>query len=265
MAAVDDQIDQTHAELTGWTDPAARLRQAIEKDQFALYCQPILALAGEERYPMAEVLVRLREEEQALLPPGEFLPVFEHYRMMPQLDRWVVRNTVKRLAAGSRVKRFTVNLSGQTLEDGEFPRFIAAQLSSHRVAAGALLFEIDESDTLLRLDAAVRFAGAYRALGGKLLVDGFGRRSVSFRAIKALQAHFVKVDGSIVRKLLSSELARTKMNAILRIGQALGYAVVAEFVEEQDILARLKALDVGFAQGFGVFQPQPIEKVAEKN
>ena len=66
------------SKLTGWTDPAARLRHALEKDEFELYCQPIVSLAGGERYPMGEVLVRMREEEKALLPPGEFLPVFEH-------------------------------------------------------------------------------------------------------------------------------------------------------------------------------------------
>ena len=259
---MDDDIDKTHAELAGFAKPGGRLRQAIDKDEFALFCQPILALSGEERYPMAEVLVRMREEEQALLPPGEFLPVFEHYRMMPQLDRWVVRNTVRRLAAGSRIKRFTVNVHGQTLEDEEFPRFVAAQLSFHRVPAESLFFEIDESDTLARLPAASGFAAAYHAQGGRVLIDGFGRRSVSFAAIKEIRADFVKIDGSIVRKLLTSEVARTKLGAILRVGQALGYAAVAEFVEEQDILLRLKALDVPFAQGFGVYQPHPIEALA---
>src|SRR5258708_17540456 len=115
---------------------------------------------------MAEVLVRLCEEERELLPPGEFLPVFEHYRMMAQLDRWVVRHTIKRLAGGSRVARFTVNLSGQALEDEEFPRFVAAQLTSHQVAAGKLLFEIHESDALLRLGARKRFSNSYRPRSG---------------------------------------------------------------------------------------------------
>jgi EAL domain-containing protein (putative c-di-GMP-specific phosphodiesterase class I) len=257
-----DDIERTHVELAGFARPGERLRQAIDRDEFSLYCQPILSLFGAERYPMAEVLVRMREEEKALLPPGEFLPVFEHYRMMPQLDRWVVRHTARRLAAGSKIKRFTVNLHGQTLEDEEFPRFVAAQLASNRLAADALLFEIDESDTLLRLNAAAGFAAAYRAQGGRVLVDGFGRRSVSFAAIKEIRADFVKVDGSIVRKLLASEMARTKMNAILRVGKSLNYAVVAEFVEEQDILLRLKALDVPYAQGFGVFQPHPIDALA---
>src|SRR2546425_5949842 len=261
---VDDKklLEQMGAELAGWANPAERLHQALDKDEFTLFCQPIVALTGAERYPRAEILVRLREEDRAVLPPGEFLPVFEHYRLMPQLDRWVVRTTVKRLARGSRIPRFTVNLSGQTLEDADFPRFVAGQLASNHVLAGALLFEIDESDTLARLDAAVRFANAYRALGGKLMIDGFGRRSVSFNAIEALGAEYVKVDGAITRKLLTSEVAKAKMNALLRVAEALGFAMVAEFVEDQAVLLRLKALGVGYAQGFGIYQPHPVDSFA---
>jgi len=175
---------------------------------------------------MAEVLVRLREEERALLPPGEFLPVFEHYRMMAQLDRWVVRHTIKRLVNGSRIPRFTVNLSGQALEDDDFPRFVAAQLSSQNVPAEKLLFEIDESDALLRLGACKRFSEAYRAVGGALLIDGFGHQAVSFVPVKELGVKFVKVDGSICRKILTSDTARNKLQAILRVGQTLGFGLV---------------------------------------
>src|SRR5881394_988976 len=123
----DPFLDRMDSELAGWSDPVRRLRDAIENDEFELYCQPILQFVGDERYPMAEVLVRLREEERALLPPGEFLPVFEHYRMMPQLDRWVVRQVVRHLAKGSKPARFTINIAAQTIEDAEFPRFFAAE------------------------------------------------------------------------------------------------------------------------------------------
>ena len=258
----DPQLQRMDSELSGWSDPVRRLRDAIENDEFELYCQPILQFDGAERYPMAEVLVRLREEERALLPPGEFLPVFEHYRMMAQLDRWVVRHTIKRLAGGSRIPRFTVNLSGQALDDQEFPRFVAAQLSSQQVAADKLLFEIDESDALMRLGACKRFGDAYRALGGELLIDGFGNRAVSFLPVRELAPKFVKADGSVCRKVLSSDTARHKLSAMIRAGQTLGYGVVAECVEDQDVLVRLKAMGVAYAQGFGVYQPHPIDSLA---
>jgi EAL domain-containing protein (putative c-di-GMP-specific phosphodiesterase class I) len=249
--------------LSGFSDPAARLRQALEADEFALYCQPILALKGEQGHPMAEVLVRLREEEAALLPPGDFFPMFEHYGMMPELDRWVVRNVVKRLAAGSKIPRFTLNISAQTLQETTFPIFVGTELAKKGLAADAVLFEIDESDTLDRLPAASRFAAAVKGNGGGVLIDGFGRRSVSFAALEALDPDYVKVDGGIVRKLLKSSIAATKMNAILKVAEATGMGIVAECVEEADILARLKALGVGFAQGFGIHQPQPIDSFAK--
>ena len=132
------------------------------------------------------------------------------------------------------------------------------------MAADRLLFEIDESDALLRLGAASKFAAACRTVGSGLLVDGFGRRSVSFMPIKELGVQYVKVDGSITRRLLTSDVARTKMNAILRVSEALKFAIVAECVEDQDVLMRLKGLGCGYAQGFGIYQPHPIDALARK-
>jgi len=251
-----------HQHLTRWADPVARLQRAFESDEFTLFAQPILAFAGPERYPMAEALVRLREEQKTLLPPNEFLPALEHFGMLPQLDRWVVSNALRVLAGGGRIKALTVNVSGQTLDDADFPAFVKEHLSACRLSSESLLFEIDESDTLKRLDAAVRFADAYHQLGGRVIVDAFGRRSVSFAAIRALRADFVKVDGSIVRKLLSSALAGAKMQAIVRMSATIGYAVVADFVEGEDILARARDLGAGFAQGLGVRVPLPIATLA---
>ena len=180
------------SELVGWSNPAERLKSALENNEFELYCQPILQLAGNERYPLAEVLVRLREEERALLPPGEFLPAFEHYRMMPHLDRWVVRHTVKRLAQGSRIPRFTVNTSVQTMEDKEFPRFVAGQLAANKVTASRLLFEIDEADTLAWPESVARFAAMMKPVGTPLVIDSFGTRTVSFAPLKAFAVQFLK-------------------------------------------------------------------------
>jgi EAL domain-containing protein (putative c-di-GMP-specific phosphodiesterase class I) len=197
-----------------------------------------------------------------MLPPGEFLPVLEHFRMMPQLDRWVVRNIAKRLGKGSRLACFTMNVSSQTLEDAEFPAYVKAELKAAQVPADSLVFEIDEDDVLNRPEPVARFVAAMKVVGSGVLIDGFGRKSVSFTALKTVGAHFVKVDGSIVRKIVTSEVARTKLNAIIRVGQAIDLKVIAECVEEQDILMKLKSLGVGYAQGFGIVQPQPIDALA---
>src|SRR5258708_35342687 len=93
----DSQLQRMDSELAGWSNPVQRLRDAIERDEFELYCQPILQFDGAEPYPMAEELVRLREEERALVPPGEFLPVLEHHRSMPQRPPWGAGHPENRL------------------------------------------------------------------------------------------------------------------------------------------------------------------------
>src|SRR5690349_20295622 len=106
-------------DAAGAADALAPLREALKKDAFALYAQAIVSLPA-QRTELAEVLVRLREEETSMLPPGEFLPLFEECGMLPQLDLWVVRHTLRALGKGLPVKRLSVNVSAQTLRDAAF-------------------------------------------------------------------------------------------------------------------------------------------------
>jgi len=260
---VDPAKQRPNKEFAGRSEPAAaRLRDALAKDELALYCQPVAALTAPMQFPMAEVLIRLHEEEKAMLPPGEFLPAFEHYGMMPELDLWVLRKVLKHVARGSRIERFAINISTQTLKDAGFAKAAAAELVSAGVPGSAVLFEFNEPDTLARIDDCQRFATGVRAAGYGLNVSGFGPYSDSFNALRTLRPDFVKVDGAIVRKLLSAPAAEAKLKGILRVGEVMGFQVIAEMVEEQDILERLKALGVRYAQGYGIQTPSPIEKLA---
>lgn len=249
------------AGLSGLADPLASLRCALDHDELQIFCQPIRALrAGEDRFPMAEVLVCLREEEDALLPPGDFLPVFEHYRMMCELDCWVVRKTVEWIAAAppGSIRCFCINVSSQSLDDPALLECLDAHLARHVVSPGQICLEIDEADTLQRPDATARFAAAVHAIGCKVVIDGFARRSVSFEALKALQPEYVKIDGAVVRKIGVSSVAQLKMKSIVRVGAVTGIGIIAECVEQQAVIEQLTDLSVGYAQGFGIAVPQPI-------
>ena len=79
--------------------------------------------------------------------------------------------------------------------------------------------------------------------------------------VRELGVKFVKADGSVCRKVLTSDTARHKLNAMVRAGSLLGYSVVAECVEDQDVLTRLKAMGVAYAQGFGIYQPHAIDSL----
>ncbi len=256
-------LQKMDGQLLGWEHPAARLRKALDYDHFRLYAQPVVSLLPENPAPegiaMAEVLVRLREEEASMLPPGDFLPAFEHYRMMAELDRWVVRNALRRLGEGGRVTRLSVNVSPQTIDEPGFAPFVAVQLRLASLAPAALVIEINENDVLDRRGAVERFAAEMKGIGCQLLLDGFGRRSVSFEPVKALMVDYLKVDGTVIRNILRSGSAAAKLKAILHAGEVTGVGVIAECVEDEKLLAALKQQKVAYAQGFGVQLPQPID------
>ena len=254
-------IQKMDGQLLGWDQPASRLREALDYDHLRLYAQPIVTLAAPGGIGLAEVLVRLREEETRMLPPGDFLPAFEHYKMMAELDRWVVRHALRRLGQGGGPKKLSVNVSSQTLEEPGFAPFVAVQLRLASLDPACLVIEIDENDALDRRAHAERFAGEMKGVGCQLLLDGFARRSVSFEPLKGLLADFVKVDGTIIRNILRSAAAAAKLKAILRVGDATGVGVIAECVEDDKILAALKLLKVVYTKGFGVRKPEPIDEL----
>jgi len=181
--------------------------------------------------------------------------------MMSELDRWVARQVIARLARGSRVPCLTVNVSAQTMGDAEFVPQIAAELARAKVPPAALAFEVDEEDLLALPASAQQFAAAVRQSGITLILDSFGRTVASFRPLRELRANYVKVDGIIVRNLEGSHIARNKLEAIVRIADLVGVQLIGSCVETPGALTHLKAARVGFAQGFGVQAPVPIAEL----
>lgn len=246
------------------TDPVAYLRHALAQDHFSLFCQPIAAIEGAAAYPMAEVLIRLREEENALLPPGEFLPVLEHYGMMPELDRWIVGQVLRRLSKGSEIPRFTINISAQTIADPTFPHFFANEIIDTDVPADRVLFEIDETDALTGSTCVSRFSATIGSLGSGVIIDGYGRAQDCLAPLRVPCVQFIKVDRSVIRRLVAGEIPTAKVNAVLRVTSEIGIHLIAEGIEDLDVLTRLKAMNFRYAQGFGVCAPQHIDAIFER-
>src|SRR2546421_627011 len=194
-----------------WDEPVERLVQALQQDEFELYAQRIVALDRPQAFPMAEVLLRMREEEQRLLPPGAFLPVFERCGMMPELDRWVMRHAIARLARPGRHPCLSLNISAQTLSDPDFLSALATELGRHHVPAASIALEIGEEDALARPTSVQQFAAAVHRIGCHLTIDGFGQTELSYAPVEALRPNYVKVDHALVRNLDSNRASREKV------------------------------------------------------
>jgi diguanylate cyclase (GGDEF)-like protein/PAS domain S-box-containing protein len=242
----------------------SRIVAALEEDRLVLYRQPIVRTA-DATVMHHEVLVRMRDPAGELVPPNAFIPAAERYGLMPRIDRWVVRNVIERLARqGPRAARsgglYAINLSGTSLGEDGFLDFVRRRLDAHGVAGERICFEVTETAAISNLSQAHRFMSALRERGCRFALDDFGSGLSSFAYLKNLPVDFLKVDGVFVRDLAHDPIDRVMVSAINQVGHAMGLQTIAEFVENDAILARLRNMGVDYAQGYGVGRPRPFDE-----
>lgn len=259
-------LDSLALQLTGWDNPREKLTAAFRNNEFLLYQQriwPVSTDATGDRV-FAEILVRLHEEEQNFTPPGTFIPVLESCGLMPLVDRWVIERAIEWLWTTGRKRkfRFSLNASIDTLAHPGFPAFLAERLERYRQRASSLVFEVPEFDAALHAGRIAPAARALQEMGCNLAIESVGKQSGSFKVFQTIGAHYVKIDGSLVREMQSDAAARMKIQALSRVCRGLGVRTIAEFVEDQEALQLLRAAGVHYAQGFGLSRPAPIAELA---
>ena len=257
---VDDAV---LAQRQGEMQWVARLGTALEQDRFDLCFQPIVPLDPDgEQGLHYELLLRLREEDGRQTPPGAFLPAAERYGLSPRTDRWVVETAMRWLNSHpehiDRLALCSINLSGASLGDEGFLALLLGLLESGRVPCNRICFEITETAAIANLSAAIRFIGVLKELGCRFALDDFGSGVSSFAYLKSLPVDFLKIDGVFVKDILTDPIDFAMVRSINDMGHVMGKRTIAEFVESQAILERLRDIGVDFAQGYGVGRPRPI-------
>ena len=247
---------------------ARRLIDALNDNQFVLYCQPIMRLRpGQSDLRYLEMLVRFLEEEQKLLPPGTFIPALQEAGLMPLLDRWVVREVLKWLVAqrnqapNRALPRCSVNLSAATLSDRNFVNFVQQELIASAIAPDKLSFEVTMSDIRQNRQPFVDLASRLKPLNCPLAVSGFGVGATSLPGLQRLGVRIIKIDGSVIRALGRKQAALEKLRTITDSCIGLGLHSVGEMVEEQATIAILRDAGVDWAQGFGIGLPIPVTQL----
>ena len=255
-------------QLTGWHDPRAMLQHALDQNQFLLLAQKIISLKPGTPDPVCyEVLLRLKQEEDNLLPPGGFLDLADSFGMMDKIDQWVVRALLAWGAA--RVKRdpaaplplMCVNVSAAAVASPAFAKTALDRLQRYSLPGRALCFEINEREAIDQHPAVLAFINAMKPAGCRFTVDAFGSAKVSFSHLRGLAVDFIKIDGIIIQGILSDPLASATAKAINIVCHELGVRTIAEFVETKETLTKLREIGVDYVQGFGVARPQPIGNI----
>lgn len=242
---------------------ASRINEALEHGLFVLYKQAIVPVeGGDSTSRHFEILVRMRSSNNEVLPPGSFLPAAERYNLMPAVDRWVIRNLFAFLAAHpdrqTANHMYAINLSGLSLGDDDFENFVFSQFEAYHIRPQLICFEITETIAVTNLTKTIGFIDKFKAIGCRFSLDDFGSGFSSYGYLKNLPVDYLKIDGLFVVDIVQDEIDYAMVESINRIGHVMGKKTIAEFVENDQIRARLKELGVDYAQGYGIAMPEPL-------
>ena len=243
------------------------LKKAFKENSFELFAQPIHSLKdGEFDKPFShyELLIRMVGEDSKYVPPDEFIPVAEYYSMMPELDRWVVREAfryISQVEPSSNPPVFAINLSGQSLDEASFRDFVLDELKSSGTDARMVCFEITEAVAVNDLTLATRFIASLKEEGSSFSLDDFGTGVSSYGYLTSLDVDYLKIDGIFVKDLMRDTIARNIVESVTQVGHSMGLKIIAEYVEDDKIIALLRKMGVDYGQGYGICKPTPLNEM----
>jgi diguanylate cyclase len=247
-----------------WT---TRIEQALDDNLFELFAQRIASLAEGHHGLHAEVLLRMRGSDGALIPPGLFLPAAERFHLASRIDRWVLRQCVvwlSNIPSLSLIESLSVNLSGQSVGDRSFHQWALQMLNEAGPdICGRLCMEITETAAITQLADARQFIEKLRELGVKTALDDFGAGASSFGYLKSLPVDYLKIDGQFVRDLVTDPLDEAAVRCFIDVAKVVNMKTVAEFVENPEVLQRLRDMGADYAQGFLLHRPAPIAELLQ--
>jgi diguanylate cyclase (GGDEF)-like protein len=239
----------------------ARIQAALQSYRFLLYSQAIKPLWQRARVQHLEVLIKGIDDDGEPIPPSEFIPYAEQSKIMPELDRWVVRHSLEALASDLTSEQaanaiVSINLSGQSLCDDGFLDFVVDQLERTKVPATSICFELTETAAILNMERARSFMATLTRHGCRFSLDDFGAGLSSFSYLRTLPVSFLKIDGQFVRDIVDDPVCNAMVAAIHQMSHAMGLQTIAEYVETPAIKQHLREIGIDYGQGDAIAKPR---------
>ena len=235
----------------------SELGAAVRAGELRLAYQPRFAIAGGGVCGV-EALVRWQHPRHGLLAPDRFIPLAELSDLVVSLTVWVLDEALRQQAswrAKGRGLPVSVNFSARHLMDEGCPDLIERLLAVHGAAPADLEIEITESALIADPERAAATLERVRALGVRIAVDDFGTGYSSLAHLRRLPLHTLKIDVSFVRQMRASPADRAIVASTIHLAHDLGFAAVAEGIEDGETLAALTTLGCDEGQGYHLGEP----------
>ncbi len=243
------------------------LRDAIGRNDFKLYYQPIVSLVTGE-VEGVEALVRWLKPDGTIVSPAEFIPIAEETGLVNDIGRWVIEEACQQLAIWRRdlgehaPKCVHVNVSRIQMMMPNLLETIVKPLTRHDLPPECLHVEVTES-VIMHDPCIIEAMRKLRELGVRIDMDDFGTGHSSLACLHEFPIDVLKIDRSFVNNVKEIRDYAAVLHAIVSLADNLGLKVVTEGIETEEQLATLQAMGCEFGQGFYFAKPLPADGLAK--
>lgn len=240
------------------------LRTAVANETLDLYCQPQMTV-NELKLVGFEALLRWKDHKGRFVSPSSFIPLAESCGVIRPLTRWVIRQSLLRLAELHKQipdTHVSINLSVSNLREDDLVHYIRNQLQQFSLRPDQVKFEITESSMIENEDVALNRLLQLRRLGCRISIDDYGSGYASLGYLKQLPISEVKIDRSFIKGLAENQDDQVIVKTTIVMCHDLGLNVVAEGVETREVMELLKEFGCDVAQGYLLGKPVPFSSQA---
>ncbi|WGR98916.1 EAL domain-containing protein [Bradyrhizobium sp. ISRA443] len=239
------------------------LREAMAKDEFALFYQPLYDLHL-DRICGFEALLRWHHPKRGLVPPDQFIPIAEEIGLIVKLGEWVLNRACEQAVTWPSEMKLAVNVSAAQFRDPGLIDIISGALAASKLPPRRLELEITESIFLANSTETIAMLHELKAQGLRIALDDFGTGYSSLSYLRSFPFDKLKIDKSFVRDATATHGSKSIVRAVISLGRSLGMTTIAEGVETVEQLDHMRAEGCNEAQGFLFSPPVPVTEIAAK-
>ncbi|BCO10226.1 hypothetical protein GF1_26020 [Desulfolithobacter dissulfuricans] len=250
-----------------------KIKTAIAEDRIVPFFQPIYNNRT-NKIDKYEALVRLIDTDGSVISPFHFLDIAKKAKLYTDITRIMIEKSFQVFAR--RNEELSVNISTQDILDADLVAFLIEKIKGYKMQNrincecsdtdqatlnNRIVFELTESEEVENYDETIRFIKKIKECGGKMAIDDFGTGYSNFVYILNMGINYLKIDGSLIKTILTDDKSLTLVKAIVGFTRELGIKTIAEFVSDAELQKKVEEIGIDYSQGYYIDKPLPQEKL----